>query len=155
MAHFAQLDENNNIINVVVVKNEVILDSDGVEQETLGIEFLKQLNGADTIWKQTSRNTMANQRTDGSDKAPFRYNYAFINGKYNSEYDGFETPKLFNSWTLNTSTLQYEPPITQPQETETHFWNWNEDLYQGDTNDPKTLGWERYNADTGELDPPV
>jgi hypothetical protein len=155
MAHFAQLDENNNIINVVVVKNEVILDSDGVEQETLGIEFLKQLNGADTVWKQTSRNTMANQRTDGSDKAPFRYNYAFIDGKYNSEHDGFETPKPFNSWTLNTSTLQYEPPIAQPQETETHFWNWNEDLYQGDTNDPKTLGWQRYNVDTGELDPPA
>jgi len=155
MAHFAQLDENNNVINIIVVNNVVITDSDGVEQETLGIEFLKQLNGADTIWKQTSRNTMENQRTDGSDKAPFRYNYAHIGGKYLPEYDGFTNLQPFDSWELDTSTLCYEAPITQPADDATHFWRWNEDLYQGDTNDPKILGWERYNADTGELDPPA
>ena len=153
MAHFAQLDENNNVINVVVVNNDVITDSNGVEQENLGIEFLKQLNGANTIWKQTSRNTSANQRIDDTEKSPFRYNYAFIGGKYNSERDGFETPKPFNRWILNTSILQYEPPITEPEATATHYWKWNEDLYQSDTNDPKILGWQRYNGETNELDP--
>ena len=153
MAHFAQLDENNNVINVVVVNNDVITDSDGVEQESLGIEFLKQLHGTDTIWKQTSINTFENQRTDGSDKAPFRYNYAYIGAKYSPEYDGFEGMKLHNSWILNTSTLQYNAPIQEPTSTEDHFWKWNEDLYQSDTSDPKTLGWERYSRDTGELDP--
>lgn len=154
MAHFAQLDENNTVLTVEVVANQAMTDSEGVEQESLGVALLKQIHGENTIWKQTSINTKENQRTDGSDKAPFRYNYAYIGAKYLPEYDGFEGGiKPFESWTLNTSTLHYDAPIPMPEPIDTHFWKWNEDLYQSDTSNPKTQGWERYSYDTRELDP--
>ena len=154
MAHFAQLDENNTVLTVEVINNEAMTDANGVEQETLGTALLKQIHGENTIWKQTSINTHGNQRTDDSGKSPFRYNYACIGAKYNLEYDGFECGiKPFESWILDTSTLFYEAPIPMPEPIDTHIWKWNEDLYQSDTSDPKTQGWERYSYDTGELDP--
>jgi len=54
MAHFAQLDENNKVINVIVIDNNVTHDEDGVEQEALGIAFCKSLFGENTKWLQTS-----------------------------------------------------------------------------------------------------
>lgn len=56
MAHFAQLDSTNKVIQVVVVANDVTHDSDGVEQESLGVAFCKSLFGEDTKWLQTSYN---------------------------------------------------------------------------------------------------
>jgi hypothetical protein len=56
MAHFAQLDKNNLVIQVVVVDNEKIIDNNGTEQESLGVAFLRSLFGRDTIWLQTSYN---------------------------------------------------------------------------------------------------
>jgi hypothetical protein len=56
MAHFAQLDENNKVINVIVIDNDVTHDEDGVEQEALGIAFCKLLFGENTKWLQTSFN---------------------------------------------------------------------------------------------------
>ena len=57
MAHFAKIDSNNIVEEVVVVHNEVLLDSNNVEQEQLGIEFLTNLTGHSN-WKQTSFNTL-------------------------------------------------------------------------------------------------
>ena len=54
MAHFAQLDKDNKVIQVVVISNDVTHDEDGVEQEALGIAYCKSLFGADTKWLQTS-----------------------------------------------------------------------------------------------------
>jgi hypothetical protein len=56
MAHFAQLDNNNKVIKVIVIDNDITHDSDGVEQEELGIAFCKSLFGEDTKWLQTSYN---------------------------------------------------------------------------------------------------
>lgn len=56
MAHFAQLDNENKVINVIVIDNDVTHDSDGVEQEALGIAFCKSLYGESTKWVQTSFN---------------------------------------------------------------------------------------------------
>ena len=56
MAHFAQLDENNIVLQVIVVHNDQLLDSDGIELEDNGVSFCKSLFGANTIWKQTSYN---------------------------------------------------------------------------------------------------
>lgn len=64
MAHFAQIDENNIVQQVLVVVNEVITDQNGNESEQLGIEFLKGLYGGHTEWVQTSYNST------------FRKNYA-------------------------------------------------------------------------------
>ena len=49
MAHFAQLDENNKVIQVIVIKNDILLDSEGNEQESLGVAFCQSLYGSDTI----------------------------------------------------------------------------------------------------------
>lgn len=56
MAHFAQIDENNIVIQVIVVANEDILDADGQESEEVGIAFCKSLLGEHTRWVQTSYN---------------------------------------------------------------------------------------------------
>jgi hypothetical protein len=77
MAHFAQLDENNVVINVIAVSNNNILDENGQENEALGIAFCKNLLGQDTKWVQTSYN------------ANFRQYYAGIGFTYNEEKDYF------------------------------------------------------------------
>ena len=54
MAHFAELDDSNVVLRVIVLNNNVILDENGNELEELGIAFCKSLYGNDTNWKQTS-----------------------------------------------------------------------------------------------------
>ena len=56
MAHFAKLDENNKVIEVIVVSNDNILDENGKENEEIGIQFCKKIQGENTKWKQTSYN---------------------------------------------------------------------------------------------------
>ena len=56
MAHFAQLDKNNMVINVIVVDNNELIDDTGIESEQKGIDFCKNLYGKDTEWIQTSYN---------------------------------------------------------------------------------------------------
>ena len=82
MAHFAKLDNNNVVITVVSVVNEVIKDSNGIEQEQLGIDFLRNLNNEpNAIWKQTSYNKN------------FRKNFAGIGYRYDEQEDAFIPPK--------------------------------------------------------------
>lgn len=80
MAHFAKL-ENNVVTQIIVVNNEVITDSNGVEQEQLGIDFCKSLYGQDTEWKQTSYN------------GNFRGAYAGAGMIYDPVQDVFYTPE--------------------------------------------------------------
>lgn len=112
MAHFAQLDENNIVINIIVVHNNELLDPMGIEQEQKGIEFCKNLFGADTNWKQTSYN------------ATFRKNYACGGATYSPELDAFIPPKPWPSWTtLDTETCRYQAPIPYPQDGKVYLWN--------------------------------
>jgi hypothetical protein len=80
MAHFAQIDDNNVVMQVVVVANQNITDATGQEQEQLGIAFMQDLLGPDTRWVQTSYN------------ANFRGKYAGIGDLYDVELDEFVTP---------------------------------------------------------------
>lgn len=91
MAHFAQLDENNIVLQVLVVENYLTLDENGQEKEEIGVQFLKNLLGQDTIWKQTSYNTHANNHIYGG--VPFRKNYAAIGYTYDVQRDAFIPPK--------------------------------------------------------------
>lgn len=118
MAHFAQLDENNVVLTVIVVSDADCLDENGVESEQVGIDFCKSLFGEDTIWKQTSYN--ANQRK----------NYAPIGGSYYPEHDCFAAPQPFSSWTLNGGTCQWEPPVPVPDVNVKY--DWNEETQQWD-----------------------
>ena len=133
MAHFAQLDDNNIVKQIVVVNNNVIKDETNTEQESLGIEFCKQLYGADTHWKQTSYN------------GKFRARFAVIGGYYHAESDAFmPMPKPYPSWTLNTSTHFWEPPTPHPwsidRRSASHNYEWNEEsLSWVQTGENKTI----------------
>tara|TARA_R110002072_G_C7642874_1_gene507959 strand:- start:40 stop:417 length:378 start_codon:yes stop_codon:yes gene_type:complete len=101
MAHFAKLDLNNIVTDVVRVNNEVILKADGTESELKGKQFLNSLLGSAT-WVQTSYN------------GNFRNCMAGVGYTYDSERDAFIMPKPYPSYLLNEETLLYEAPISHP-----------------------------------------
>ena len=111
MAHFAQLDENNIVTQVIVVSNDDIKDSEGNESELTGIAFCKSLLGPNTIWKQTSYNNS------------IRKNYAGIGFTYDATRDAFIAPKPFNSWILNESTCCWEAPVSYPNDGNMYAWD--------------------------------
>jgi hypothetical protein len=113
MAHFAELDEHNVVINVIVVSNNDCLDANGQESESLGIAFCKSLLGEDTSWVQTSYN------------ANFRKNYAGIGYTYDLVRDAFIPPKPYSSWILVEATCQWTAPIPYPNDGAKYFWNEN------------------------------
>jgi hypothetical protein len=121
MASFAKIE--NNIVTIVVsVVNEVLKDSNGIEQEQLGINFLRTLyNEPNTIWKQTSYNTHGNIHSLGG--TPFRKNHAGIGYTYDSNRDAFIPPKLYNSWVLNETTCFWEAPVARPNDNNIYSWN--------------------------------
>lgn len=134
MAHFAQLDENNLVIQVMAVNNDVIVDGNGVEQESIGLAFLQGLFGSDTNWKQTSYNKN------------IRKNYACVGFTYDTARDAFIPQQPFESWSINEETCLWQAPIDQPSLTEAQeqagtYYGWDEDAYQADTSNPKTAGW--------------
>ena len=111
MAHFAQLDENNLVTQVIVVANDELL-LDGVENETKGIMFCKSLLGDDTRWVQTSYN------------GNIRKNYAGIGYTYDPVADHFFAPQPYPSWTLD-SDAKWQAPTPMPVE-EGKFFTWDE-----------------------------
>ena len=126
MASFAKLNSENIVITVLSVVNEVLKDSNGIEQESIGIDFLKTLyNEPNAIWKQTSYNTLEGVHSLGG--TPFRKNHAAIGYIYDSNRDAFIPPKLYNSWILNESTCNWEAPVAKPtielQYSQYYFWN--------------------------------
>ena len=142
MAHFAQLDSNNVVTQVIVVSNDDTSDSNGTETESIGVAFCQKLLGADTNWKQTSYN------------GNLRGNYAGIGYTYMENVatlgvgstDVFISQQPYASWTISTSAAQWEAPITQPTLTDDQiaagsYYEWDESAYQADTSDPKTAGW--------------
>jgi hypothetical protein len=130
MAHFAQLNENDIVINVVVVADKRTTNAEGVEDEAIGASFLKGLYGAKTKWVKTSYNSNIRGR------------YAGIGFTYDRENDRFVPPKPYDSWVLNETTVEWEAPISDPEPKygprglPLIFW-WNEEQYQS-TDD----GWE-------------
>jgi len=99
MAHFAQLNAENLVTQVIVVANQDTADQDGVENEAIGIEFCTNLLGG--TWRQTSYN------------ANIRKNYAGVGYKYDATLDAFIPPQPFASWTLNNETAQWEEPVVE------------------------------------------
>ena len=129
MASFAKLNNNNIVITVESVVNEVLKDSNGIEQEQLGINFLKTLyNEPNAIWKQTSYNKNCGIHLLRG--TPFRKNHAGIGFQYDSQRDAFIPSKPYNSWILNEETCLWEPPISKPitELEENQYYSWNEDI---------------------------
>ena len=122
MASFAKLNSENIITTVESVVNEVLKDSNGIEQENIGIEFLKTLyNEPNAIWKQTSYNTHGNVHSLGG--TPFRKNHAGIGMTYDAQRDAFISPKPYNSWLLNEQTCNWDAPVAKPNDNNIYSWN--------------------------------
>ena len=126
MASFAKIGLNGEVLAIHSVNNNLIQDANGNEQESLGISYLTELTNW-AVWRQTSYNTYAG--THKLNGTPFRKNFATIGGKYNEDKDAFIPVKPYNSWTLNETTCQWEPPVEMP--TDGHYV-WNEETQQWD-----------------------
>ena len=109
MAHFARLNETNEVIRVHVLNNEVITDGDGVEQEQLGIDFLTELYGAGN-YKQTSYNNN------------FRKQYAGKGYTYDAAKDKFIQPQPYPSWSLDEND-DWQAPVAYPDDDKLYYWD--------------------------------
>jgi hypothetical protein len=108
MSHFAELDENNIVLRVLVGDNN--LPNEGYDW------FVENLGGT---WVQTSYN------------GTIRRNFAGIGFTYDEELDAFIPPQPFESWTLNTQTAKWMSPSPYPQDGRIYEWdeenlNWKE-----------------------------
>jgi hypothetical protein len=110
MAHYAFLDENNIVTEVIVGKEE----SNFNWEQQYGM-FRGQL------CKRTSYNTYGGVHKNGG--TPFRKNYAGIGYIYDQNRDAFIPPKPYNSWLLNENTCTWESPIPYPQDNNKYDWN--------------------------------
>jgi hypothetical protein len=120
MASFAKIGLNNKVIEVLSINNEVLRDSNGVEQENIGIDFLTKLTGY-PLWVQTSYNTKGGIHSLGG--TPLRKNHAGIGYTYDEDRDAFIPKKPFNSWVLNETTCLWESPVAYPNDGQSYNWN--------------------------------
>jgi hypothetical protein len=109
MAHFAELDNNDVVLRVIVVSNADTSTPDGTEVESIGIAFCQRLFGGN--WKQTSYN------------GNFRVRYAGIGYVYLPSLDAFVPPKPYPSWVLSPVTVDWEAPVPYPTDGKIYFWN--------------------------------
>ena len=135
MAAFAKI-ENGKVTQVISVHNNEVLNDDGLEDEAIGVEYLKSIYGQDTEWKKTSYNTRGgiyytpNTNTPDSDQSKaFRKNYAGIGSVYDPVKDAFyyENP-TFPSWIFNEFSCQWEAPVVKPIGPGDTIWAWFEDV---------------------------
>lgn len=115
MAHFAELDENNIVLRVIVVHNSDCLDVNGNESEAVGVGFCVKLFGGN--WVQTSYN------------GNIRKHYAGIGYKYDAALDAFISPQPYPSWTLDAD-CNWQAPVPMPNDG--NFYVWNEETQQWD-----------------------
>jgi len=136
MAHFAQLDSDNVVTQVIVVSNDDTSDSNGTEVESIGVAFCQKLLGANTNWKQTSYNNSIRGNYAG-------IGYTFMSGVATlgvGSTDVFVPQKPYASWTLSTTVAQWEPPsnpgaapaLTDEETEAGKYYVWNESNYQSD-----------------------
>ena len=139
MAHFAKLGANSKVIQVLTLDNKDMLNADGVEDETVGQQYLETHNNWPAqMWIQTSYNTQGNKHNSGDNSKAFRGNYAGIGYTWDEDNQIFWPKKPFASWVKNTTDARWQSPIgdapdlteeqTSQNEAETHSWGyvWNE-----------------------------
>jgi len=153
MAHFAKINDNNVVLAVLTIDNKDMLNGDGVETESVGQAYLQTHNNwPANKWIQTSYNTYHQTHRSGDNSKAFRGNYAGIGYSWDATNEIFWEPQPFSSWTKNTTTAEWQAPLTKPDLTSTqinqnvantHEWRyeWDEDDYQADN----TTGWNLVN----------
>jgi len=146
MAHFAKLGANGKVISVLTLDNKDMLNADGIEDESVGQQYLELHNNWPAqMWIQTSYNTAHNtHRLDGT---PLRGNYAGIGYTWDEDNQIFWPKKPYPSWVKNMTTAQWDSPIgdapaltaeqTSQNEAGTHMWDyvWNESNQSWDLTD--------------------
>lgn len=130
MGHFALLDEDNIVLNVIVVDDLDIQDENGIEKEEIGIKFCNNIFTGN--WIQTSRSSK------------FRKKFAEKGDSYDKERDAFISPKPYESWLFNESTCQWEPPVPNKYKDFLSEYGqvggeaiWREDLQKWEYTGPK------------------
>ena len=117
MAHYAELDSNNVVKQVIVVSNADTSTAQGEEKESIGIAFCERLLGG--TWVKTSYN------------GNIRKNYAGIGYTYDKDRDAFIPPKPYASWVLNETTCLWNAPMPYPTDLGTpdvpKMYTWNEE----------------------------
>lgn len=129
MAHYAELNENNEVIYVAYMDNEIITNKEGNEIEQLGMDHLHFHHGSDRRWVRTSY------------RGNFRGKYAGLGDTYREDLDIFISPSPYPSWILNETTGEWEPPTTIPERTQdqvnnNQYYIWSEEDYISNNN-----GW--------------
>ena len=150
MAHFAKLGANGKVIQVLTMDNDKMLNADGVEDESVGQQWLETHNNWPAqMWIQTSYNTKNNTHNSGDNSKVFRGNYAGIGYTWDEDNQIFWPKSPYASWVKDTTTASWKSPIgdapaltaeqTSQNEAGTHLWyyHWDETAYQSNN----STGW--------------
>ena len=148
MAHFAKLGANSKVIQVLTMDNDKMLNADGVEDETVGQQYLELHNNWPAqMWIQTSYNTSGNKHNSGDDSKAFRGNYAGIGYTWDEDNQIFWPVKPYPSWVKDMTTASWKSPVgdkpalTAEQQSQneagTNIWDyvWNEEGQSWDLTD--------------------
>ena len=148
MAHFAKINDDNEVLSVLTLDNKDMLNADGVEDESVGQQYLEQHNNWPAqMWIQTSNNTIGNKHSSGDNSKAFRGNYAGIGYEWDEDNQIFWPKKPYASWVKNTTDARWQSPIgdapeltaeqTSQNQAGTHSWgyDWNESGQSWDLTD--------------------
>ena len=140
MAHFAKLGANGKVIQVLTMDNDKMLNADGVEDETVGQQWLEQHNNWPAqMWIQTSYNTAGNEHKLGG--TPFRGNYAGIGYTWDEDDQIFWPKKPHASWIKDipnarwVSPIGEHPALTEEEIADKKYYVWNEEGQSWDLTD--------------------
>ena len=142
MAHFAKLGANGKVIQVLTMDNDKMLNADGVEDETVGQQWLETHNNWPAqMWIQTSYNTLGNTHNSGDNSKAFRGNYAGIGYTWDEDNEIFWPKSPYTSWVKDTATASWNSPIgdapalTEEEIAAKKHYIWNEEGQSWDLTD--------------------
>lgn len=155
MAHFAKIGVNSKVLSVQVVSDNDMLNADGIQDESVGQQFLERLHGWPALmWIQTSYNTRYNTHSSGDNTKAFRGNYAGIGFIWDEDNQIFWPSKPYASWVKHINTATWRSPLgdipnltvdeisSNTAGTTSWSYYWDEDVYQANN----TQGWIKKNG---------
>jgi len=133
MAHFAKIGMSSKVIAVLTLNNKDMLNGEGIEDESVGQQYLEKHHHWPTaMWIQTSYNTALGKHKSGDDSKALRGNYAGVGYMWDEDNNLFYPKKPYASWVLNTTTASWHSPIgdapelTVEQKAAKSYYEWNE-----------------------------
>ena len=136
MAHFAKISETNEVLQVLTLNNEDMINADGVEDESVGQQYLETHNNwPANLWIQTSYNTYGGTHSSGDNSKAFRGNYASIGYTWDEDDQIFWPSKPYVSWIKHNESASWKSPIGDAPELTAeqtadvdnrYHYDWNE-----------------------------